>query len=141
MSTPIGYEHARAAASRFLSEPVEVYKESESRDESGGTTTTYRKPPLLYVSWVAAPSARRAAGGMADREAEEIASQVEHTRAVVCTLPAPADVSDGDLVRITSEGTWWKVTAEMSLNSPRAITRRVLLREIDPPHPGVLTEE
>lgn len=142
MSTPIGYEQARAAANRFLSEPVDLYEEVTARDSSGGSTVTYVKYPQTrpLLAWIAAPSARRAAGGMADREADIIASQVENTSVVVCTLPNGTPVKEGDLAFVPAASRWWMVTAEISLDSPRTVTTRVLLREIDPPHPSVISE-
>ena len=132
MTTPIGYEQARAAAARFLGEPVVIYEETVIRDASGGSTTSYveQQHPSPIQAWIASPSARRAA----DREADEIASQVENTAAVVCALPNGTQVKEGDLV--SALNTWWKVTARLSLSSPRSVTVRVSMREIDPPHPG-----
>jgi len=135
MSVPIGFEQARAAAARFLHEPVTHFKEVVVRDPSGGSTSkwveqAYERP---LKGWIAAPSARRAAGGMADREPLEIAYQVENTKVVVLTLPYGVPVSEGDQFEAVNRR--WIVTGELTLDSPRSVSTRVLMRETDPPRP------
>ena len=131
MSTPMGFEQAAAAAGRFLQEPVVIYDETLVRDDSGGSTTVHvrRDVPNLR-GWVAAPSARRAAGGMADREAADVALQVENTSVVVLTLPREFPIKEGDWV--VTVGVLWRVQAELTLQSERAVSTRVMLRELDP---------
>jgi hypothetical protein len=139
MSTPMGFEQAAAAASRFLQEPVTVYDETLVRDDSGGSTTVHikRLTPGLR-GWVAAPSARRAAGGMADREAADVALQVENTSVVVLTLPHDFAIKEGDWVDTVN--VLWRVQAELTLDSERAVSTRVMLRELDDSNRAQLQE-
>jgi hypothetical protein len=135
VSVPIGFEQARAAAARFLQEPVRLFEEATdlNDDGAGGQSSIYREVefPRPLVGWIAAPSARRAAGGMADREPEEVAYQVENTKVVVCVLPQGTPCKEGDIIFAVEK--WWLVNGELSLDSIRNVTKRVLMRETDEP--------
>jgi len=126
----MGFEQASAAAERFLQEEVVVYDETLVRDATGGSTTVHvRRPGRPARGWVAAPSARRAAGGMADREAADVALQVENTSVVVLTLPRGFPINEGDWV--VTVGKLWRTQASLTLDSERAVSTRVMLRELD----------
>ena len=124
----MGIDAARGAAARYLQVPVIIYDRTNTVDDSGGVESTYTRRPGTVPGWVGAPTARRAAGGMADREPSEVAGQVENTSVLVLTLPFNCVIHEGDRVKI--QDLMWQVTALLTLRTQTAVDVRVLIREV-----------
>jgi hypothetical protein len=128
LSTPIGIEQARQAALRFLRVPITILDEVKVRDDSGGVESTWVQRSGTVPGWVGSPAARRASGGMADREPEAIAGQFENTTVLVLTLPHYVTITEG--ARVIVQGLTFQVTALITLRTQTAPTVRVMIREV-----------
>lgn len=120
MTTPTGIESARAAAVRFMAEPVTILDQAVVRDASGGTRSVFTARAEPVRGWLSPPK---------DVEPSAVAGQVENRAALVLTLPWNTIIDEGARVRQVN-GKLWTVAATLSIPSAASVSVRVLVREV-----------